>query len=120
MERGVSSPRTASPLTSSVEFLEHARRATRSSSARCAQRHQLATLRVRWNSRRSWSSARCTRRACPAIAAIAMASSLLVVLPMAETTTTGFARQPGLDDAGDALDGGRRLDRRAAELHDDH
>ena len=50
----------------------------------------------------------------------AMASSLLVVLPIAETTTTGLPREPGPDDRGDTLDGGRRFDRRAAELHDDH
>ncbi len=40
--------------------------------------------------------ARCTPGALPAMAASAMASSLLVVLPMAETTTTGLrvARAP--------------------------
>ena len=49
-----------------------------------------------------------------------MASSLLVVLPMAETTTTGRRSSRALHDAGDAFDGGGRFDRRAAELHDDH
>src|SRR5690349_15944362 len=33
---------------------------------------------------------------CPAMAALAMASSLLVVLPMAETTTTGLRAAPAL------------------------
>ena len=56
----------------------------------------------------------------PAMAAAAMASSLLVVLPMAETTTTGLARRARLHDAGDAFDGGGRFHRRAAEFHDDH
>ena len=49
-----------------------------------------------------------------------MASSLLVVLPMAETTTTGRLRFARFDDAGDAFDGGGGFDRSAAEFHDDH
>src|ERR1035438_5323765 len=84
----------------------------------------------------------------PSIAAEAIASSLLVVLPMAETTTTGRrlaraltidatrqlvgglthgrnadvrpAAGAGFDDRPSALDGGRRFHRRAAEFHDDH
>ena len=56
----------------------------------------------------------------PAIAADAMASSLLVVFPMAETTTTGRRVLAGAHNAGDAFDGGGALHRGAAELHDDH
>ena len=51
---------------------------------------------------------------------VAIASSLLVVLPIADTTTTGCWSQPLAHNVRDALDRLRRFDGRPAEFHHDH
>ena len=43
-----------------------------------------------------------------------------MVLPIAETTTTGLRSSQDFTIPADTLDGFRRFDGRAAELHDDH
>ena len=117
MERGVSSPSTASPLTSSVSSWKCSSR-KRSSSARSLEGHDQARF------------ARVVVAQVVKLADVFLAlaldggggdgEQLVGGLAHGGDHHDGAARLARLDDAGDALDGGGGLDGGAAELHDDH